>query len=131
MRRKEIILIIILITLITGIFAYTYLFKIYEVEISVTPKELYADNQSTVTIQTYPINSFGKRILFRTISAKFEITEGNNLVSIEKLNIKNGLMVLKAKDKTGSVNVLVTPEKSLMPSLIHIHIVPNYAMSKR
>ena len=131
MRRKEIILIIILITLITGIFAYTYLFKIYEVEISVTPKELYADNQSTVTIQTYPINSFGKRILFRTISAKFEITEGNNLVSIEKLNIKNGLMVLKAKDKTGSVNVLVTPEKSLMPSLIQIHIVPNYAMSKR
>ena len=131
MRRKEIILIIILITLITGIFAYTYLFKIYEVEISVTPKELYADNQSTITIQTYPINSFGKRILFRTISAKFEITEGNNLVSIEKLNIKNGLMVLKAKDKTGSVNVLVTPEKSLMPSLIQIHIVPNYAMSKR
>ncbi len=131
MRRKEIILIIILITLITGFFAYTYLFKIYEVEIIVTPKELYADNQSNITIQTYPINSFGKRILFRTISAKFEITEGKELVLIKKLDIKKGLMVLKAKDKTGSVNVLVTPEKSLMPSLIQIHIVPNYAMSKR
>ena len=130
MRRIEIILILILIILITGFLGYNYLFKIYEVEISVTPKELFADNQSTVTILAYPINSFGKRILFRTIPAKFEITEGENLVLIDKLDIKNGLMILKAKDKTGTVQVIVTPQKSLLPLLIQVQINPNYALNK-
>ena len=130
MRRKEITLIFVLITLIAGFLIYSYSFKIYEVEISVTPKELFADNQSTVTIQACPINSFGKRILFRSVSAKFVITEGEKLVSIEKLDNKNGLLVLKAKDKTGTVSVVVTPEKSLLPSLIQVSINPNFALNK-
>ena len=130
MRRKEITLIFILIILIAGIFAYSYLFKIYEVKISAVPKELFADNQSTVTIQVYPVNSLGKRIIFRSVSAKFRITEGKELILIEKSDEMHGLLILKAKDKTGVVNILVTPEKSLMPSLIQIEINPNYAMGK-
>ena len=130
MRRIEIIFIFIAIALIAVILAYTYLFQIYEIEVSVTPKELFADNQSTVVIQAYPINSFGKRIVFRSVAARFEITEGKELVLIEKLDPINGQMVLKAKDKTGTVNVLVTPEKSLMPSLIQIQVNPNYAENK-
>ncbi len=130
MRRKEIILILFLIVLITGFLGYSYIFKIYEVEISVTPKELFADNQSTVTIQAYPINSFGKKIPFRSVSAKFVITEGKELVSIESPDEKDGRIILRAKDKTGIVNVIVTPEKSLIPSLIQIQINPNYALNK-
>ncbi|MGA8264674.1 MAG: hypothetical protein WB779_09560 [Ignavibacteriaceae bacterium] len=130
MRRKEIILILFLIVLITGFLGYSYIFKIYEVEISVTPKELFADNQSTVTIQAYPINSFGKKIPFRSVSAKFVITEGKELVSIESPDEKDGRITLSAKDKTGIVNVIVTPEKSLIPSLIQIQINPNYALNK-
>ena len=130
MRRKEIILIFILIALLAGFLTYSYLFKIYEVEISVTPKELFADNQSTVIIQAYPINSLGKKILFRTVSAKFVITEGKELVLIENTDEKDGRLVLRAKDKTGTVNVIVTPEKSFFPSLIRVPINPNYALNK-
>lgn len=130
MRRKEIILILTLTVLIAGFLAYSYLLKIYEVEISVIPKELFADNQSKVTIQVYPINSLGKKIIFRSVSAKFNITEGKELVSIEKLNAKEGCLVLKAKDKTGIVSIVVTPEKSLLPSFIQIPITPNYALNK-
>ena len=130
MRRNEIIIILILIVLIIGFLGYSYLFKIYEVEISVTPKELFADNQSTVIIQAYPINSFGKKILFRSVSAKFVITEGKELVLIEKLNEKDGRLVLRAKDNIGTVNVIVTPEKSLLPSFIQVPINPNYALNK-
>ena len=130
MRRIEIIIILILIALIIGFLGYSYLFKIYEVEISVTPKVLYADNQSTVTIQAYPINSFGKKILFRSVSAKFIITGGKGLVLIEMLNEQYGRLVLRAKDKTGTVDVIVAPEKSLFPSLIQIPINPNFALNK-
>lgn len=130
MRRIEIIIILILIALIFGSLGYSYLFKIYEVEISVTPKILFADNQSTVTIQAYPINSLGKRILFRSVSAKFKITDGKELIIIEKLNEEDGRLVLRAKDKTGTVDVIVTPEKSLLPSLIQIPITPNFALNK-
>ena len=130
MRRKEITLIFILIALIAGFLTYSYLFKIYEVEISVTPKELFADNQSTVTIQAYPINSLGKKILFRSVSAKFVITEGKELVLVENTDEKDGRLVLRANDKTGTVNVIVTPEKSLFPSLIRVPINPNYALNK-
>ena len=130
MRKKNIILIFILAALIAGFTSYSYLFKIYEVEISVKPKELFADNRSTLTVQVYPINSFGKRIRFRSVRATFEITEGKELVLIEKLNEVEGSITLKAKDKTGIVNVIVTPEKSLFPSLIQINITPNYALNK-
>ena len=130
MRRIEIIIILILIALIIGFLGYSYLFKIYEVEISVTPKVLYADNQSTVTIQAYPINSLGKKILFRSVSAKFIITGGKGLVLIEMLNEQYGRLVLRAKDKTGTVDVIVAPEKSLFPSLIQIPINPNFTLNK-
>ena len=130
MRRIEIIIILILIALIIGFLGYSFLFKIYEVEISVTPKMLFADNQSTVIIQAYPINSLGKKILFRSVSAKFRITDGKELVLIEKLNEEDGLLVLRAKDKTGTIDVIVTPEKSLLPSLIQIPINPNFALNK-
>ena len=129
MRRKDIILIYILAILIAGFASYSYLFKIYEVEISVIPKELFADNRSTLIIHVYPINSFGRRILFRSAHATFEVTEGKELVLIEKIDEGEGNITLKAKDKTGIVSVVVTPKKSLLPSLIQIHINPNYAMN--
>ena len=127
MRRENIILIIILLFLILALFAYNNLFRIYEVEISVEPTALFADNQSTVTIHAYPLNSIGKRIWFRTVSAKFKIEVGDELVTIKKLDEANGYLILQAKNKTGVVSILVSTKKSLLPSLIKININPNYA----
>lgn len=127
MRSRQILIITVLIIMMAGLFAYMYVFNIYEVEISVTPKELFADNHSTVVIRAVPLNSFGKKILFRKASAEFEIKEGKELVTIEKLNTAGGILVLKAKDKTGNVSIIVRPEKSILPSLVQISIRPNYA----
>jgi len=127
MRRENIILIVILLFLILALFAYKNLFRIYEVEISVEPTALFADNQSTVTIHAYPLNSIGKRIWFRTISTRFKIEEGSDLVIVKKLDEANGYLILQAKNKTGVVSILVSTKKSLLPSLIKININPNYA----
>jgi hypothetical protein len=130
MRRENIILIVILLFLIVALFAYKNLFRIYEVEILVEPEKLFADNQSTVTIHVYPLNSIGKRIWFRTVPAKFKIEEGSDLVTVKKLDEVNGYLILQAKNKTGVVSIIVTSPKSLLPSLIKININPNYAEAK-
>jgi len=130
MRRGNIILIVILLFLVLALFAFNNLFRIYEVEISVEPVELFADNQSTVTIRAYPLNSIGKRIWFRTVSARFKIEEGSDLVTVKKLDEANGYMILQAKNKTGVASIIVTTQKSLLPSLIKININPNYAEAK-
>jgi hypothetical protein len=129
MRRVNIIIIIVLLILIAALFAYTSLFRIYEVQISVLPKELFADNQSTASIQVYPINSLGMRIFFRSVSAKFKIEEGSELITIKKMDEENGYLAIQARNKTGIVSVIVTTEKSLFPSLVKISINPNYAES--
>lgn len=110
------------------LFIGMYAMNIYEVIIEVTPKELFADNQSTVVIETYPINAFGMKIPFRTVKTKFEITSGKELVKVVKLENENGKMVLKSKNKIGVVTVLVKPEKSLLPSEIIIPVSSNVAL---
>ena len=127
MRRNQILLLSVLIFLIITLLAYMYLLNIYETEISVTPKELFADNHSIVVISVIPLNSFGKKIPFRKVSAEFEIIEGKDLVSVEKLNRSEGFLVLKAGDKTGAVSIIVKSEKSLLPSYVRIPVKPNYA----
>jgi len=127
MRRKEIYLILFLILLIVSLFVYMYVFNIYEVNISVKPKELFADNQSVVTIHTIPLNSFGARVPFRNVFSDFKINEGENLVTIVRQDNLNGILIIKAKDRTGKVEVIIKTEKSLLPSVVDIFIRPNFA----
>ena len=127
MRSGQILLIAVLIIVIAGLFVYKYIFNIYELEISVTPKELFADYHSTVVIRAIPVNSSGKKIPFRKVSAEFEFKQGKELVTIENSDKAEGLLILKAKDKTGEVILVVKTEKSLLPSLVQIPVRPNYA----
>lgn len=129
MRSKEIYLVLILISVVASFFLYMYVFNIYEVNVTVAPKELFADGNSMMKIKTVPLNSFGKQAPFRTSSAKFEVTGGKNLVTIIKSDEANGVMILKAKFSTGKVEVMVRPEKSLLPTLLEIPVHPNYALS--
>lgn len=104
-----------------------YVFNIYEVSVTVKPAQLFADGNSTVKIEVVPLNSFGGRAPFRVARTKFEITAGEELVSIIKSDEANGVMVLKAKFETGKVEVMVRSEKSLLPTLLEIPVKPNYA----
>lgn len=127
MRRKNIYLILFFVSVIAAFFLYMYVFNIYEVEVSVYPRELFADGKSTLKIEAVPLNSFGKRALFRNVSADFNFTAGKDLVSVITRDERNGVIVLRAKFTPGKVEVMVKPEKSLLPSLVEIQINPNYA----
>jgi len=125
MRRGQIYLILVLLVLIIILFGYQYLISIYEVEITVEPDVLYADNVSVCVIQTKPVNSFGMKIPFRDASAQIEIKEGMDLVEIIELDEKRGCLKIKAKERTGTVVIYIRPEKALLPSSIEIRIIPN------
>ncbi len=121
------ILIIVLLSILIISFAlYQYVFSIYEVTYSIQPEKLYADNQSTVTIKAIPINSFGWKAPFRNAYAKFDISEGSELVSVVTEKSDEGIIVLKAKNKTGKVVVLIHSKYALLPSSIEITIYPNF-----
>lgn len=124
MRRKY-IYIIAVIVLLSAIFISMYVMNIYEVVIEVTPKELFADSQSIVVIKASPVNAFGMKIPFRKVAAQFEITSGRELIDIIHSEIESGKMILKSKNKTGIVTILIKPEKALLPSEITIPIYSN------
>ena len=104
-----------------GVFAWFYLFNIYETRILVHPKLLIANFDSTIEINVIPLNSFGKRALLRNISAKFEIVSGDSLVNITEKN--SDKITLQTLGQLGKVKILVTPEVGLFPSKIEIEIV--------
>lgn len=116
---------ILIIILILGFFIYQYLIKIYESTVKVEPRNLFADNQSTLTISVVPLNAFGSKALFRNSPAEFEIIEGGSLVKIQLLDNENGLLILKAKSETGKVAVKIKSKHSLLPMMVEIMIQPN------
>jgi hypothetical protein len=124
MRRTGITAVIIILALIILLLIYQYVFSIYEITYSVKPESLFADNTSTVTIAAVPLNSFGREAPFRTAEVTFEIKEGSELVEPVSHNPKEGYIILRAGDKTGTVVLLARSKKSLLPALIEIQIFP-------
>lgn len=125
MRRFQIYFIAVLVSAIIILLCFQYIFSIYEVEIITEPPELYADNSSVCTIRTVPLNSFGVKAPFRNAPAAIEIREGSELVEIVELDERNGIIKIKAKERTGTVVIFIKPEKSLLPSSVEIRIIPN------
>ncbi len=126
MRRNKIYIIFILIIILFALISYFYLFNIYEVIYSVNPEELYADNKSSVTITSQPINALGYKSPFRSAPCEFIIKEGGKLVNVILKEDDKGILKLNAKDKTGMVIVYIKSKYALFPSLIEIHIYPIY-----
>jgi len=126
MRRKEIYLIFILLILITGFSTYYYIFSIYEVTYRITPDKLYADNTSTLIIEAIPINSLGWRAPFRKSHARFTLNEGKDLIVIVLSDDDNGILKLRAKEKSGKVSITVRSIYSLLSSTIEVIIEPNF-----
>jgi len=124
-RGSPVIYISIVIILIIGFFSYQYLVKIYESTVKLEPQNLFADNQSTITISVIPLNSFSWKALFRNSPAEFEIIEGNSLVEIKLLDKEEGKLILKAKSETGKVVVKIKSKYSLLPMVVEILVQPN------
>lgn len=122
---KAIYLILVLLFLIVLLFVWQYCIVIYEVTYSVQPSVLYADNQTTATIKTVPLNSFGNKAWFRNSAAEFEFIEGEELIEVIELNNSEGLLVIKAKLDTGNVVLRIKSEHSLFPSMIEIPVKLN------
>lgn len=125
MRRFQIYFIILLLFAISALLSFQYLFSIYEVDIRVTPPELYADSKSECIIEAVPLNSLGMKAPFRNSSAVIAIREGKDLVEIIEINEQKGFVRIRAGHKPGTVVILIKPEKSLLPSSVEVKINPN------
>jgi hypothetical protein len=125
MRRSEIYLILVLIVFIAGFSSYHYIFSIYEVTYKITPDKLYADNNSTLIIEAVPINSLGWKAPFRKTYSEFTFNEGKDLVEIIFQDNNNGILKLRAKEKSGKVSMTIKTKYSLLPSTLEIVIEPN------
>jgi hypothetical protein len=121
------LIIIASLSLVIVLLIFYYVFNIYETTIETKPENLFADKQSEVTISITPVNAFGFKVPFRKIPAGFEISEGKDLVDIIKEDDKNGSLILRAKERTGKVVILIRSKYSLLPSLVEIYIYPNTA----
>lgn len=105
------------------VFAWFYLFNIYEVEVSVNLKSLSIDANSRIEIEAIPLNSFGARAYLRKIEAEFEVLSGENLIRIEKKNQSS--IYVYSKEDLGNAEILITPSIGMFPSKIEIEIGKN------
>jgi len=68
------------------------------------------------------INALGYKITFRTISADYEIIEGQDLVEIVYKNLSKGELKIKALNTSGIVTIRATSKYSLLPAIIEIPV---------
>ena len=120
---KTFILFFIILVLV-GFNLHYFIFSIYEVKIVVRPKDVFADPSSEIKVTIKPINAMGWEVPFRTIKAKFNILEGNNLVTIKLVDEENGIILLQSIGIEGKVSIYIDSEYSLFPAYIEVQILP-------
>lgn len=121
------LIIIILIILFSALLIYYYTINIYEVIYRVAPKDLYADNQSLVTIEAVPLNALGFRAIGRFAPAEFEIIEGADIVTIISKDTEKGILILQGKDADGQVTINISSKYALLPSEVKVMVYTNAA----
>ncbi|PIQ07700.1 MAG: hypothetical protein COW71_15085 [Ignavibacteriales bacterium CG18_big_fil_WC_8_21_14_2_50_31_20] len=120
MNKIMIIILLCILILFIALFLWQYVFNIYEAKILVNPKYLIINSDSKVVIEVIPLNSFGKKALFRKISLNHKIIYGKDLIKIEK--ISDNIFNIHSKGKIGNAEILVTPSVGLFSSKIKIPI---------
>ncbi|MBU0560681.1 MAG: hypothetical protein KJ799_01940 [Bacteroidetes bacterium] len=127
MNRKILTLIVIGISavIIASVLLWLYVINIYEVKINLSSNSLIADDNSTITVEVVPLNSFGKRALGRVSKADFFIEEGHELVEILSGERNSQTLKLRAKSQPGRVIILIKSEDSLLPAKIVIPVEKN------
>jgi len=102
------------------IFLWLYVFNIYETRILVNPKVLSLKDNSKIIIEAIPLNSFGKKALFRTVAIKYEVISGKDLIRIEKASINS--LNIYSNEKVGETEILITPSVGMFPTKVKILI---------
>ena len=122
--RNKIILIYLTITVFVLLLAgYFFLYNIYGSEVIRNPQNLYAQSSSEMIIEVIPINAMGKKALFRSSSAVFEIVEGIDLIEIIEYTKEIGFIKIRSKGKAGLVGIKIKSQHSLLPEYIEIEIL--------
>jgi hypothetical protein len=123
MKRRVIIyyLILFFITL-SALFFYNYVYSIYEIKYEISNQIIFCNSNSTAKIKAFGVNALGYKIAFRTISAHYEIIEGQDLVEILNKDVSKGELKIKALNKPGIVIIRATSQYSLLPAIIEIPV---------
>ncbi len=122
-RRKNILIILISVSIFILIFFSMYVFNVYGDVIKKHPENLFADHSSTIKIEVIPVNAFGWKIPFRYSTAEFIFLEGESLIEIVELDQKNGFIILRSKGTSGKVEISIKSQFSLFPNLIRFEIL--------
>jgi len=123
MKISQTFILIFIALVLAGFNLHYFIFSIYEVNIVVKPKEVFADPSSEIKVTAKPINAMGWEVPFRTVKAKFKIIEGNNLVIIKLVDEENGFILLQPIGVEGKVGIYIDSEYSLFPSYIEVQIL--------
>ena len=124
---KTVIYILLILLPLMAFLIYNYFFNIYEVDYRTSDNKIFADGVSTYTIEVVPLNGLGTEVPFRKVKTQFEIVKGKELIEISKMDSENGILIIKAQNRTGEVEILVKPSLSLLPTKFIVYILPNYA----
>lgn len=116
-------LVLLLSTTVIGTIVWSYFINIYEVKYVSSEELLIADNNSILNIDVVPVNSLGKRALFRSAEANFYIEEGGDLIDILSDKMNTCRFTIKSKATEGEVVIMIKCQKSFLPvkMVIPIH----------
>ena len=106
----------ILVLFLAGFIPYYFIFNIYEIEVTVSPKIIFADASCEIQIEIKPVNALGWKVPFRTATGKFKIVE------IIKVNENVGMLILRSKGIDGIVGIYIESVFSLFPSYVKVSL---------
>ena len=124
MKIKKTFTLFFIILVFAGFTLHYFIFSIYEVNIVVKPKVVFADPSTEIKVTVNPINAMGWDVPFRTVKAKFNILGGDGLVTIKLVNEEEGFILLQSTGTEGKVSIYIDSEYSLFPSYIEVLILP-------
>lgn len=94
-----------------------------KVKVDIEPPYLRASTASSLTIDVYPVNTFGFRNLLGKTEVRFEIEEGDALISLEEMNTQS--VTVRSKGIEGEAIVGVYSLRSgVLISRILIKVLP-------
>ena len=123
LKRPNIFILIIIITLTVPLLLYNYVFSIYEVVVESEPKFLFTDQNSYMKIYLEPINAMGWKVPLRNVDGSFAIIEGEELVIIESIYESNGVIIVRSLGEPGKVSFSIKSSYSLFPIYFEFQIL--------
>lgn len=94
-----------------------------KVKVDIEPPCLRASTTSSLTIEVYPVNTLGFRNLLGKTEVRFEIEEGDALISLEEMNTRSVTVRSKGIEGEATVGVYSLPSGVLI-SRILIKVLP-------